>query len=291
LTPQVMASSYGKFTTPKEDEGFDDISYEWSKAEKAESYLKDWVMQKKATTRIDNIQPGQVFRQKKVEFAKLTKEWKEKLSGSKKTASKNDDGDDIDIFSITDVSDVGKGVPLFENFTFEDWELMGLRFEFCWLVLSFKVDCNDDDRTGIPKDHLQFYFNKYYGKSIKLKEYGMASNEELLALIKDTVTIKDGLIVSQLSDDLDNLDIFLKLTEESRRERQRRLDAGDETARLKFVLPAQPKPSEPKAAAKPAATPAAKPVGTTAGTPAPKAAVQKTTPAPAQQKGKGKGKW
>jgi len=32
LTQQVMASSYGKFTTPKEDEGFDDIFYEWSKA-------------------------------------------------------------------------------------------------------------------------------------------------------------------------------------------------------------------------------------------------------------------
>merc|ERR1712166_552955 len=158
------------------------------------------------------------------------------------------------------------------------------RFEFCWLVLSFKTDCTDDDRTGIPKDHLQFYFSKYYSKNIKLKEYGVASNDELLALIKDAVTIKEGVIVSQLSDDLDNLDIFLKLTEENRRERQRRLDAGDEGARLKFVLPAQPKPAEPKAAAKPEAKPA-----TTSA--APKAAVQKATPAPAQQKVKGKGKW
>jgi len=31
------------------------------------------------------------------------------------------------------------------------------------------------------------------------------------------------------------LDMFVKLTEEKRRERQRRLDAGDETARLKFL--------------------------------------------------------
>lgn len=29
--------------------------------------------------------------------------------------------------------------------------------------------------------------------------------------------------------------MFVKLTEEHRRERQRRIDAGDETARLKFV--------------------------------------------------------
>jgi len=29
--------------------------------------------------------------------------------------------------------------------------------------------------------------------------------------------------------------MFVKLTEEKRRERQRRIDAGDETARLKFT--------------------------------------------------------
>lgn len=279
LTEQVMSSSFGKFTTPKEDEGFGDIFYEWSKADKADSYLKDWVMKKKLTTRIDNIKPGQVFRQKKDEFAKLTKEWKDKLAawtavGSKKSVVKDaEDGDDIDIFSVTDVNDTGKGVPLCENFTFEDWKLMTLRFELCWLVLSFKVDCDDADRTGIPKDHLQFYFSKYYSKSITPKEYGLASAEDVLSLMKDTVTIKDGVVVSQLSDDLDNLDIFLKLTEESRRERQRRLDAGDETARLKFVLPAQSKPAEPKVVAKPEAKPAAKPV-TTAGTPAPKVAAK-----------------
>jgi len=115
----------------------------------------------------------------------------------------------------------------------------------------------------------------------------VASNEELLALIKDAVTIKEGVIVSQLSHDLDNLDIFLKLTEESRRERQRRLDAGDETARLKFVLPAQPKLAAAKPEAKPATTSAAKPTPAAA-KPAAKPATAAGTPA---SKGKGKGKW
>jgi len=273
--------------------------------------LKDWVMKKKLTTRIDDIKPGQLFKTKKEEFAKLTKEWKEKLAawsagGAKKKAKKNEDGEDVDIFSVTDVNDTGSGVPLCENFTFEDWELMNLRFEYCWLVLSFKVDCKDDDRTGIPKDHLAFYYQKYFGKPMNLKSYGVKDNEELFALIKDSVATKEGIIVSQLSDDLDNLDIFLKLSEEARRERQRRIDAGDETARLHFVLPAQPKPAETKAAVKPAgavaakpavtAKPEDKPAATSAGTPAPKAKsapMQKTTPAPVQQKqwGKGKGKW
>jgi len=296
LTPQVMSSSYGKFSTPNEDEGFDDIVYEWQKAEKSSAYLKKWQMDKKLTTRIDDIRPGQTFRMKKEEFVKLSKEWKAKLAAFKTAGKKpKEDADDVDIFSVTDVCDTGKGAPIFQNFTFEDWALMELRFEFCWLVLSFKTDCKDEDRTGIPKDHLTFYFSKYYGKAINLKSYGVANNEELLALIKDSVTTKDGLVVSQLSDDLDNLDIFIKLSEEGRRERQRRLDAGDETARLKFTPPAEPKAAVAPvaAAAKPApkATPAAaKPEAakaTTAGTPAPKAQIQQPKPA----WGKGKGKW
>ena len=50
-----------------------------------------------------------------------------------------------------------------------------------------------------------------------------------------------------LSTELDNLDVFVKLTEESRRERQRRLDAGDETARLKLAFP-EPRPAFPQVA-------------------------------------------
>jgi len=306
LTPQVMSSSYGKFSTPDDAEGFDDIVYEWEKGEKATAYLKQWVLNKKLTTRVDDLRPGKDFKEKKEEFAKLTKEWKDKLAawkagGAKKPAKKADEEvDDVDIFSVADVNDIGKGLPLFHNFTFEDWELMNLRFQFCWLVLSFKVDVKDEDRSGIPSDHLNYYFGKYYGNPINTKKYGMSNIEEVLSLIKDTVTTKDGLVVSQLSDDLDSLEIFVKLTEEHRRERQRRIDAGDETARLKFMPPAEPKPvakpvakpAEVKAAAKPDAKPEAKKPETkptVAGTPAPKAAVQK--PAPTQKGWGKKGKW
>merc|ERR1711957_1076221 len=84
------------------------------------------------------------------------------------------------------------------------------------------------------------------------KKYGMDDLKGVLGLVKEIAAIKDGLVLSQLSDGLDNLDIFVKLTEEHRRERQRRIDAGDETARLKFIAP--PKPVEkptPKPVEKP----------------------------------------
>jgi len=305
LTPKVMNTSFAKFTIPDMDDGFDDIKFEWQKESTAKEYLQKYILDKKLTTRLDDIRPGQAFKAKVAEFTKLSKEWQDKLkafkaAGKKKAAKKDDEVvEDIDIFSVADVCDGGDGVPLFENFTFEDWELMKLRFEFCLLVLSFKNDCNDADRAGIPSNHFAFYFNRYYQKSVNPKAYGLADVNEVMGMIKDTISTKDSLIVSQLSDDLDNLDIFLKLTEENRRERQRRIDAGDETARLKFLPPVEPKVA---VAAKPvAAKPAvAKPVAAKPGPkaeapmlsalgakPAPKAAAAKGW-TPAWGKGKGK---
>jgi hypothetical protein len=288
LDGKVMSQFYSRFSTPEADEGFDDIVYEWQKGPKADEYLKKWILEKKLTTRIEDLKAGKVAKEKVLEFGKLSKEWQEKLTawkaagGAKKKPPKTDDEpeEDIDIFSVADICDIGKGVPLFENFTFEDWALMKLRFQLCLMVASFKVDSGDADRAGIPVDHLSFYYSKYFGATLSGKPFGVEGPKEIIALIKETVSIKDGLVTSTLSDDLDSLDLFLKLTEEQRRERQRRIDAGDETARLKFTPPAEPKPAAPKAEAKPAATDA-KPAAAAPAKPAVDA-----TPA----KGKGKGK-
>merc|ERR1712061_55007 len=43
-----------------------------------------------------------------------------------------------------------------------------------------------------------------------------------------------GVLESTLSEEPETFDVFVKLTEENRRERQRRIDAGDETAKIKF---------------------------------------------------------
>jgi len=261
LTQQVMNSSFGKFSTPAKDEGFDDIRYEWQSGAKAADFLKKWVMEKKLTTRVEGIQPGKAFKEKKAEFDKLFKEWQEKLTAFKAGPNKAKKlGDDVEVFSVDDVSDAADGVPLYANFTFEDWELVKLKFEFGILIQSFKKDTGDEDRVGVPLDHLSFYFSKYFSKGIIAKNYGLADTNEVLGLIKAVATAKDGLVVSQLDADIDNLDIFVKLTEEQRRERCRRIEAGDETARINFVAP-KVAPAKPVVAAtttKLGATPAPK---------------------------------
>jgi len=83
-----------------------------------------------------------------------------------------------------------------------------------------------------------------------MKMLGMEKLSELLEWIKDAVTISEtGYFEAQLDEELPYPE-FLKLAEENRRDRQRRTDAGDETATLTFTKPAPAKATPP--ATKPA---------------------------------------
>merc|ERR1719401_65658 len=152
----------------------------------------------------------------------------------------------VDIFSVEDINDLGNGEPLFKDFAFEDWALLQLRYELFLLVHAFKKDVDDEDYLGVSEAHLGFYYNKYYRKHLTYKTYGVESSAELLKLVKDAAAMENDVLTTPLTISAeDDVAHFVKLTEEGRRERQRRLDAGDETARLK-IMPAalhQPSPS------------------------------------------------
>jgi len=243
LTPQVMSSSYRKFTTPDEDEGFDEIRYAWHQHEKADEYLKTWVVNKKRTTPIEDLIPGAAFVEKYTFFGQSLQEWQEKQKVFGKTAPANDEDVEkpehkkagFDIFSVENIMDVCKGAPLFESFSFEDWALVQLRFELYILVISFRTDADDAALVGVPMDHLAFYYTKYFHKQLSPKVYGFTEIGDLLALISDTVATKDGHLITQISEDIVGTDIFVKLAEENRRIRQRRMDAGDDSLQLKFL--------------------------------------------------------
>mmetsp|Transcript_105937 Transcript_105937/g.188413 ORF Transcript_105937/g.188413 Transcript_105937/m.188413 type:complete len:999 (+) Transcript_105937:5-3001(+) len=144
---------------------------------------------------------------------------------------------EMDVFDIQDVADTGEGEPLFSNFAFEDWAMLSLRYEIHLLTQAFLHDCGDPERVGIFPDHLLFYYNKYFKKGLNPKNYGVETTEDLMTLIKDTIVVLTGpkVVESQLMAELETNDIFIKLTEESRRDRQRRIDAGDDSAVLKFA--------------------------------------------------------
>merc|ERR1719373_135722 len=61
---------------PSQAEDFDEVRYVWQPADKAANYLKDWVAERKLTQRIEDLQPGDSFREKFDEWSKVLQEWR-----------------------------------------------------------------------------------------------------------------------------------------------------------------------------------------------------------------------
>lgn len=254
VSPAVLAKAFASFTVPEKSEGFDEVNYEWQGAAESKEYLRKWVLETKLTTRIEDLQPSNDFKEKysawQKAFTELQTKQKAWKSGGKKDGSK--EGGAVDIFSVEDINDIGGGEPLYSNFEAEDWAMLQLRYEFFLLQDAFIKDVNDEDRTAIPEAHLAFYYQKYFKKAINTKQFSLSDVPELLNLIKDTVAIdEETKMFTKVLEDAESLDILVKCTEESRKERKRRIDAGDETARLKF-LSHNPAPAPVPAAVPPA---------------------------------------
>jgi len=270
LAPLSLSKSLTNFTLPDKSEGFDEVKYVWEPVDKANEYLRSWVLEAKRTTLLEHLQPSKAFTEKYLTWQKQQVEWSQKQSAFKakpkpeRKDSEEDPMTKIDIFSVEDVNEVIDGEPLYANFGPEDWALLQLRCELYLLQDSFRKDADDPDRLGIPEGHLNYYYGKYFRKTLQPQAFHLKSNSELIAIVKDTVTVSGSppVLINQLSADVevDTADIFLKFTEEARRERKRRLEAGDETVKLKYTpTVVQPMPA-PKAVL-PGGTPAPKAQG------------------------------
>lgn len=142
------------------------------------------------------------------------------------------------MFTVENVCDVGEGMTLFEDFALEDWALLQLRMDLALTMLIWKKDVADSDRPGIPMGDFEFYFNKFFKKTIQAAAYGKQSFKEITEMVKDTVTIDEdkNVVLSALPEDAEpTIELLLKHTEHQREARQRRLDAGDDSATLKFT--------------------------------------------------------
>merc|ERR1712217_357221 len=136
-------------------------------------------------------------------------------------------------------------MPLFKDFTQDDWSMMTLRFELHLLAHAFRKDVNDADRSGIHLDHLDFYYKKYYKKGLTAKSFGVSTLKEVTDLVNNVVFVSDkNVLESQLVEDMENYQIFVMLTEQERRDRNVRLDLGDETAKLKISHQSQDNQSQ-----------------------------------------------
>merc|ERR1719498_1049741 len=63
LTEKELALTFTRFTLPESGE-FDKVQYAWAKEKDASSYVKDWILQRKLTTRVEDIAPGAAFKER-----------------------------------------------------------------------------------------------------------------------------------------------------------------------------------------------------------------------------------
>jgi len=294
LTQTTLNTSFGSFSVPEKDEGFDDVKFNWSDAAKSKALMKTYILDKKATTRVEDINPSAWFREKTAAWEKSETQWKKVVNDYKSAlarkdaekkkkeqakiakakaaeaakkkaeeAEKNGDKKDekkeeeskpmevedsadeaepvvvvkaseLDVFEIDDVLDLGGGQPLTLSFGAPEWAMLNLRHDLHLLSHAFVKDVNDPDRAGIHADHLQFYYNRYFKKQLNPNQYGCKSIAEVLTLVRDTVHVGENNVLEGLLDaEMESLQIFVKLTEEDRRDRALRIDLGEEGARLK----------------------------------------------------------
>ncbi|CAK9085427.1 Heterogeneous nuclear ribonucleoprotein U (hnRNP U) (Scaffold-attachment factor A) (SAF-A) [Durusdinium trenchii] len=157
-------------------------------------------------------------------------------SAKEKAAPMEIDFEDLDVMGVSDILDLGNGMPLFDKFAYEDWTLLSTRYELHLLLHSSKKDLNDPDRPSFGEKHLGFYYTKYFKKAWNFSQFGLEKFEDLMDVIRDSVSIDQQFLKAEKPEDTP-LEDFVKFTEEHRRERERRVDAGDETAKLKFTRP------------------------------------------------------
>eukprot|EP00442_Polarella_glacialis_P001634 CAMPEP_0115120122 /NCGR_PEP_ID=MMETSP0227-20121206/45498_1 /TAXON_ID=89957 /ORGANISM="Polarella glacialis, Strain CCMP 1383" /LENGTH=934 /DNA_ID=CAMNT_0002521721 /DNA_START=70 /DNA_END=2874 /DNA_ORIENTATION=+ len=282
MLPATLSACFATFTIPEKSEGFEEVNYSWSKAGKADTYMKEWQLAMKLSTPVQDLKPSEWFTKHSSSWQTQLQKWQNKLLSWKASVAKkdsssaeaekkesveapaegaegaegeekkpeepkkaeepkkdvqmaSDNDDDLDVFGVADICDIGDGEPLFSHFSFADWALVTLRVELHLMTHSFRKDVADLERPGVQVDNFPFYYNRYFKKTFNAKNYGVESATEVVGFVQDTVTLTDkSVLQAHLDEELDNFDLFLKLTEEARRERELLVDAGDDSAILKF---------------------------------------------------------
>merc|ERR1712072_384172 len=63
LSQSALAKSYASFTLPTQEEGFDEVRFVWQKKDKADAYLREWLLEQKRTQRAEELEPSAWFKE------------------------------------------------------------------------------------------------------------------------------------------------------------------------------------------------------------------------------------
>eukprot|EP00928_Gymnodinium_smaydae_P072686 TRINITY_DN55_c0_g3_i1.p1 TRINITY_DN55_c0_g3~~TRINITY_DN55_c0_g3_i1.p1 ORF type:complete len:881 (+),score=334.31 TRINITY_DN55_c0_g3_i1:53-2644(+) len=90
LSDRALSSSFTQFSLPGKDEGFETVKYIWSKAPQAEAHMKEWILSRKLTTRLEDLNPSPWFHAQWNRWQKVSKEWTQKQANYKQMLLKKE---------------------------------------------------------------------------------------------------------------------------------------------------------------------------------------------------------
>lgn len=77
LMPFVLSTSFPRFSFPTKEEGFTEVKFGWAKEKAAETYLKNWILERKLTTRVEELVPGAWFNVQWKKWQSVARQWQD----------------------------------------------------------------------------------------------------------------------------------------------------------------------------------------------------------------------
>jgi len=256
MMKKTVAESYSTFTLPADSEGFEKVEFVWASQANGAEHLQKFATEKKATLIIEGLKPGEWFRDKYKAWQQTLKEMKAKKPAQEKVVKKEKPaGDKVkdedtkeeekpevkeEEEKAVDPLHAGgeDGKALYADFKHEDWVLLSWRYEMHLLAHAFITDAKDVDLGGMPTEHIWHYYKVYYNRQFNTRSaLGAQGPPEVVEMMDDVMKIetkgKMRLLVSLLDKETEPL-TFIQKVEEYRQDRLRRIEAGDESCRLKI---------------------------------------------------------
>jgi len=75
LTTWNLSSQIANFSLPIAEDGFDDVRFTWTKKAQAEEHFKAWLLRQKILCRMEDLTPGDWFKQRLADWQKVLAEW------------------------------------------------------------------------------------------------------------------------------------------------------------------------------------------------------------------------
>merc|ERR1712151_85618 len=79
ITFQDHDTNFDKFSMPDKAEGFDELRFSWADGKKSKEYLKNYVIEKKISSRVNGLKPSPWFREKVAAWEKAVANWHAKV--------------------------------------------------------------------------------------------------------------------------------------------------------------------------------------------------------------------